>query len=226
MAMRVLPHATTIGDITSGCFGNYYPDELANGWTIGMPWSYETDQNDRCWVGIGLPPNLRIVNSEEDIAAGHDRVLELAIELIEQGGHFGKAAPGSLSEMRYSLFERFLQLAETDSIPRAIAECRRLLRDQPDSFYFSVQECMNGAQLLMQNDELGKLKALMELAEETWPDAIPFPWVLGLVYRHEEQPDSAAEAYRRIADRDAYFPWDKSYVAEARRFLAENRSGE
>jgi carboxyl-terminal processing protease len=219
MAMRVLSHATTIGDITSGCFGNYYPDELANGWTIGMPWSYETDQDDRCWVGIGLPPNLRVLNSEEDIAQGKDRVLEFAIALIESGGHSCKEIPGSLSDMRSSLVELFLEIAPTSGIDGAVAECRRVLREQPDKFYFSAQECMNAAQALFEDNEPERLKALMDLASETWPDAITFNWVLGLIYKQQGIVDSATTAYRRIADRDAFFPWEKSYVDDARRFL-------
>jgi hypothetical protein len=57
------------------------------------------------------------------------------------------------------------------------------------------------------------------LANDTWPDAISFPWVLGRVYKQQGRLDEAAAAYRLIADRDAYFPWDKSYTAEAREFL-------
>lgn len=219
MAMRVLPHATMIGDITSGCFGNYYTDELPNGWTIGMPWSYETDQNDRCWVGVGLPPDLRVVNSEEDIAAGKDHALEFAMTLIGNGGHWGKEVSGSLSDMRSSLVDRFLEIAVSDSIDGAVTECRRLLREQPDAFYFSAQECMNAAEVLFEDEDPAKLKALMELASETWTDAIPFPWVLGLVYKQQGATDSAAAAYRRIANRDAFFPWEKSHVADARRYL-------
>jgi hypothetical protein len=223
LAMRVLPHATTIGDFTSGCFGNYYPDKLANGWTVSMAWSYEVDQNDQCWVGIGLPPDLHVINSQDDIDSGQDRVLEFAIRLIETGGHFGREVPGSLDDMRESLFERLVQTADSDGVAAAVAESKRLQSDRPGDFYFSPQECMNGSQVLFESGRLDVLIAIMEMAKDTWPSAISFPWVLGMAYTQQGRLDKAADAYQLIADREAYFPWDKASVEQARRFLADDK---
>ena len=220
LAMRVLPHVTSIGEVTSGCFGAYYPDKLANGWSISMAWSYDTDQNDHCWVGTGVPPDLRVLNSREDIASEKDRVLEFAIDLVGKGGHFGKEAPGSLEDMRTSLYRRFLETAEKQGIKAAIAEFQHLRNAEADKVYFSSQECMNGARVLLETGKLDELAAIMELASGTWPDAISFPWVLAMVYTKQGQPDKAAAAYGKIAGREAYFPWDKSYVIEAKKFVS------
>lgn len=219
-AMRVLPHVTTMGDLTSGCFGIYYPDELANGWTISMPWCYDVDQNDRCWVGIGLPPDLHITNSKEDIDSRRDRVLEFAIDLINRGGRFSREVSGSLAEIRESLYDRFVQTAESEGVSAAVAEFHRIQTEEPDSFYFSPQECMNGAQVLPESGKIDELAAIMELAHKTWPDAISFPWVLGMVYKQQGRLEDAAAAYRMIAESEAYFPWDESFVEQAKQFLA------
>jgi hypothetical protein len=43
------------------------------------------DQDGFCWEGIGIPPDLRQVNTQEDIEKGQDRVLDLAVDLIRSG---------------------------------------------------------------------------------------------------------------------------------------------
>jgi hypothetical protein len=219
MAARVLPHMTTIGDYTSGCFGTYYPHKLANGWTVSMGYSYNIDQTGQCWGGTGIPPELRILNTKEDIAAERDKVLEFAIDLINKGGHFGKEAPGSLNEMRSSLYRLFVDQAEKKGVETAAVECQRLLDSHPDSVYFSIQECMNGARTLFETGKLTELVAIFEMAKRAWPDAISVPWVLGMAYDKQGLPVEATKAYRMIAERKAFFPWDESAVADARRFL-------
>ena len=221
LAMRVLPHIVLIGDITSGCFGNYYPHKLSNGWTVSMAWSYEVDQVGACWVGVGIPPNLRVVNTADDITDGNDRVLEFAIALVKQGSHSGKETMGVLENMPQSLYERFVNTAIEKSIPDAVAEFRRIRLEEPDNYYFSAQECMNGIRELMAADRKDVLTAVLTLAHETWPDAISITYMLGSTYIRQGMNDEAAATYRIIVDETGYFPWDKAFVEEARQFLAD-----
>lgn len=86
LAMRVIPHATLIGDFTSGCFADMRWGSLPNGWRYSISYTLFTDQNGFCWEGIGVPPDLRIINTAEDIAQKKDKVLEFAMELIHSGG--------------------------------------------------------------------------------------------------------------------------------------------
>lgn len=82
LAMRVLPHATIVGDFTAGCFADAEADKLPNGWYFSLSVNLFKDQNGFCWEGIGVPPDYRIVNNKEDLESGRDRVLEFAVELI------------------------------------------------------------------------------------------------------------------------------------------------
>jgi C-terminal processing protease CtpA/Prc len=82
LAMRVLPHATIVGDFTAGCFADADADKLPNGWYFSLSLNLFKDHNGICWEGIGVPPDLRITNTEEDISNKKDRVLEFAIELL------------------------------------------------------------------------------------------------------------------------------------------------
>jgi C-terminal processing protease CtpA/Prc len=79
LAMRVIPHVTLVGDMTSGCFADAYGTRLPNGWRFSISFKLFTDQNGFCWEGIGVPPDLRQINSVADIKNKTDRVLELTV---------------------------------------------------------------------------------------------------------------------------------------------------
>jgi peptidase S41-like protein/tricorn protease-like protein len=94
LAMRVLPHVTIVGDTTSGHMSGYTNMTLANNWGCSITNMVTTDQNGFCWEGIGIRPDIRQLNSEEDIKNGKDRLTELAIKLIQSGElkpHKGRA---------------------------------------------------------------------------------------------------------------------------------------
>ncbi len=85
LAMRVLPHATIVGDFTAGCFADAEADKLPNGWYFSLSINLFKDHNGICWEGVGVPPDLRITNTQEDIKNNRDRVLEFAIDLLNHG---------------------------------------------------------------------------------------------------------------------------------------------
>ena len=85
LAMRVLPHVTVVGDTTSGCFADSKSSDLPNGWVVNIPFNLFLDPNGFCWEGIGIPADIRKINTKKDIQEGKDRVLELAIDLIQTG---------------------------------------------------------------------------------------------------------------------------------------------
>jgi carboxyl-terminal processing protease len=85
LAMRVLPHATIVGDFTAGCFADADAAKLPNGWYFSLSINLFKDRNGFCWEGIGVPPDLRVVNTKEDLANGRDRILEFAIQVIDAG---------------------------------------------------------------------------------------------------------------------------------------------
>jgi len=82
LAMRALPHVTIIGDATSGVFADVYQDTLPNGWTFRCPYNLIKDASDFCWEGIGIPADIHQTITKEDIDSGHERVLDLAIALL------------------------------------------------------------------------------------------------------------------------------------------------
>ena len=85
LAVRVLPHVTLVGDFTAGCFADAEAFILPNGWYFSVSINLFVDHSGFCWEGIGVPPDLRIVNTEEDLENKRDSVLEFATDLINSG---------------------------------------------------------------------------------------------------------------------------------------------
>lgn len=85
LAMRVLPHVTSVGEATSGCLADMRSDRLPNGWRFSISYTLFVDQDGFCWEGIGVPVNIRQINRDADIEQDRDKPLELAIQLLDTG---------------------------------------------------------------------------------------------------------------------------------------------
>lgn len=89
LALRALPHVTVVGTRTSGSMGETTNDVLPNGWVYRLVFQRIVDAEGRGWEGVGIPPDLRVANAAEEVAAGRDRALETAEALIASGAATG-----------------------------------------------------------------------------------------------------------------------------------------
>jgi hypothetical protein len=103
LAMKVLPHVVQIGDFTSGCFADSGADKLPNGWSFSYSYNLFTDHRGFCWEGIGVPPEIRQVNTEADLRQDRDRVFELAVAISASGGLEPKQVTGQIGSGKGSL---------------------------------------------------------------------------------------------------------------------------
>jgi carboxyl-terminal processing protease len=78
LAMRTLPYVTHLGDTTTGIFAGNMERDLPNGWLYTLTHSLITSIDNICYEGTGIPPDIYIINTEDDIANSTDNVLELA----------------------------------------------------------------------------------------------------------------------------------------------------
>lgn len=83
MAFRALPQATMVGDTTNGATSTMMGRELANGWFYSIATQKVRMFDGISYEGIGLAPNIRIVNSITELNSGKDAVLDKAIELLD-----------------------------------------------------------------------------------------------------------------------------------------------
>ncbi len=81
LAMRVRSGAVIVGDITAGAMADTVRSAIPGGWTFTVPVNLVRDPRGGSWEGVGLAPDLWVRNAPADIAAGRDRVLDLAIAL-------------------------------------------------------------------------------------------------------------------------------------------------
>lgn len=85
IAMKTLPNALIVGDVTAGVMADAHRMPAGDGWRFGVPVNVLRDRNGVSWEGIGVVPDYWVRNSPEDIALGEDRVLDFALSLIEAG---------------------------------------------------------------------------------------------------------------------------------------------
>ena len=78
-AMKTQSHVTQMGDTTAGGFTDVISRELPNGWLYFVGVGDYRDANGNSKEGIGIKPDTYIINTQQDIAEGRDKVLERAI---------------------------------------------------------------------------------------------------------------------------------------------------
>lgn len=81
LSMRALGHTTVVGDTTRGETGSPVARELQNGWSYQFPESIEYTLDGREFENIGLPPDVTVLNSFQQIDRLVDAQLSRAIAL-------------------------------------------------------------------------------------------------------------------------------------------------
>ena len=83
MAFDVLPNVLLVGETTNGGQGTQIGRELANGWFYTLVTQKVELSNGQSYEGIGLAPDVEMKNTQEEINAGLDKVLQFAIEELK-----------------------------------------------------------------------------------------------------------------------------------------------
>ncbi|MEM1124223.1 MAG: S41 family peptidase, partial [Bacteroidota bacterium] len=83
LAVKYLPHVTIVGDTTEGIFSDMYEFELPNNWEVSLSHQqfFSTDMVN--YEEIGIAPDVKVVNSVEDLENEVDRVIAKAIEVLQ-----------------------------------------------------------------------------------------------------------------------------------------------
>lgn len=81
LAMRGLGHTTVVGDTTAGETGAPFLRELQNGWSYQFPESIEYTLAGKVFEGIGLPPDVPVMNDRRPYSRLSDLQLERAVSI-------------------------------------------------------------------------------------------------------------------------------------------------
>ncbi len=79
LIMHTLPQVRLIGENTEGSFDSMRFRQLPNGWFYSVPEKRIHDSSDQCYEGIGVPVDVRVVVSKEDLQQSNDPVISQAI---------------------------------------------------------------------------------------------------------------------------------------------------
>lgn len=188
LAMRVLPNVTVAGDATSGVFADVYGDRMPKGWRFSVPFKLFVDQTDFCWEGIGVPSDIRQTNSKQDIDGQRDKVLELAISLIDTGALKAQEKPSSLKDIRESLAKNLARDINQNGIGAALEAFHKAKAGPPSSYYLDLEELLDAGNRLWDS---GKESEAVEVFKTIVTEC---PW--------------SYAAHERLAD--AYYDWDET----------------
>jgi carboxyl-terminal processing protease len=85
LAMRENSQVTQIGDTTCGAFSNVVFREMPNGWLYSLSIGDWRDKNGVSHEGIGIHPDIPVVNTAEEVQSGLDRALERSMTFLVTG---------------------------------------------------------------------------------------------------------------------------------------------
>ena len=168
LAMRALPHVTNLGEFTSGAYSDEYWDTLPNGWMVSVANKLYLDADGRCWEGIGTPPDIRLVNTREDIAGGRDRVLEAALEFLMAGPPRRRETKSGLPP-RESLAESLEKNIPSLGIRKALDLYSRAKRRDPSTFYVDREEMDILGRSLLSRERAEDALAVLMLNRREFP---------------------------------------------------------
>lgn len=201
LAMRVLPHVTVVGDFTSGCFADMAWFDLPNGWRCSYSRNYFVDYEDRCWEGIGVPPDIMIrgANPEGDT----DHAFEVALALLQNGGPSPQDESASAAAARVSLVEILSQELENEDYADAYKSYERIRGNlNPVSSYLSARELNALGYRLISQDRLGDALNVFKLYVENFPEDANAHDSLGEAYMLNDDNKRAIASYRKSLELD------------------------
>lgn len=79
LIMHRLPEVQLIGENTEGSFDSMRFHQLPNGWYYSLPDKRIHDSANQCYEGIGVPVDVRVVVSPDDLRRSEDPVITQAL---------------------------------------------------------------------------------------------------------------------------------------------------
>lgn len=211
LAMRVLPHVTVVGDATSGVFADVYGDRLPNGWQFGVSFKEFVDCNDFCWEGIGVPADIRETNTKQDIEQKRDKVLQLAMSMIESGGLKPQDEPGSLRDIRESIAKNLRRDIREKGLTEAVAAYRAAKRGPATSYYVDLEEMNAVGEDLWRAGKRQEAVEVFRIAAEECPWAYEAHERLGYAELDTGNNNKAIPLFKKSTELNRRsYPWERT----------------
>jgi tetratricopeptide (TPR) repeat protein len=223
--MRVLPHVTVVGDLTGGALSAQFPDHLPNGWTLWVAFKVTRDHEGICWDGIGIPPDLRVLNTPAEIAAGTDRQLEFALRLLERGAPAPQDESASLADPRTSLVGEYARDVRGQGVEAAVAALKRARAAGADTSFFGADEAMQLAGQYLGRRQYREAIGLLQACCEDFPLlAATYP-MLAQAWLGAGDVAKAEAVLARGDSVEPMFPWEPPQIERAKSALRKAKQG-
>ena len=225
MAMRVLPHVTVVGDTTEGAFSSQFPEKMPNGWTLWVAYKESRDHEGVCWDGVGIPPDLRVINTAADIAAGRDRMLEFARMYLEKGAPALQDEAKSLVDVKISLVDEYVRLAKDKGAEAAVAMLNRERTAGSGLYYFVPDEVMQQAVSFLARRQYAEALGLLRACREDFPNLAHTYALMAQAYIGLGDVASAEASMKEGETIEPMFSWERSQIEQARLALRKAKLG-
>ncbi len=83
LAMRQNANVRVVGDTTGGALSDAVRRELPNGWVYRLPIADVRAADGKNYESIGIAPDVLVKNTKEELEAGRDNTLEVALGLLD-----------------------------------------------------------------------------------------------------------------------------------------------
>ena len=197
LAMRILPHVTVVGDLTSGCFADNYWVRLPNGWMATYSKNYFLDYKGMCWEGIGVPPDIKMKDNYDSSTKTDDLILETAVSLIK-AGNLSLQEDNEGTKPTESLAELLTTDTENSGIDKAFQNLKERYENNIDGkYYFDLDELKP---LVMNKFKSGKNaegERLLELTERFFPNQSNVYEYLGFEFIRKNNNSEAIKMFNR-----------------------------
>jgi carboxyl-terminal processing protease len=225
LAMRVLPHVTVVGDLTCGALSAQFPERLPNGWTLWVAFKVTRDHEGICWDGVGIPPDLRVLNTPAEIAAGTDRQLEFALRLLERGAPAPQDESVSLAHLRTSLVREYARGARGQGVEAAVAALKRARAASSATCFFGVDEAMQLATQYLGRRQYREAIGLLEACREECPRLAATYAMLAQARLGIGDVAKAEAALAQVAKVEPMYPWEPAQIERAKSALRKAKLG-
>lgn len=225
LAMRVLPHVTVAGDVTEGALSAQFPEKLPNGWTLWVAFKVTRDQDGVCWDGVGVPPDLRIVNTAADIAEGKDRVLDFALQFLEKGLPAPQDEADGLKDLKTSLVEEYVACAKEKGADAAVAGLRKAREAGNGASFFGADEAMQQAGQYLGAKQYAEAAGLLQACREAYPQVAATYAMLAQAYLGKGDVAAAELAMKQGERVEPMYPWEPQQIERAKLALRKAKQG-
>jgi carboxyl-terminal processing protease len=225
MAMRVLPHATVVGDTTEGALSSQFPERMPNGWTLWVAFKEVRDHDGVCWDGVGIPPDLRVLNTAADIAAGRDQILDFAMKYLEKGAPALQDEAKSLVDVKISLVDEYVRLAKDKGVEAAVAMINRERAAWSGMYYFGPDEAMQQVVPLLARRQYAEAIGLLSACRESYPKFRSLYAMLAQAYLGLGDVATAEAIMKEGEAVEPMFSYERPTIEQARLALRKAKLG-